>query len=195
MNREKALQKVKPHLTEARYEHTIRVLETAVELGERFGEDQSKIELAAAFHDYAKYWNKEEMKKIILENDLPEDMLAYQSELWHGPVGAVLVRKEYGIEDQDILNAIEWHTTGHANMSKLEKIIFLADYIEPGRNFLGLQEVREAALMDLDEACFLTSRNTIAFLVSRKMLVYPETINAYNAFQKNYQIRRDIKNG
>lgn len=191
MNREEALQEVQPHLTNSRYEHTIRVVETAVALGSRFGENQQKIELAAAFHDYAKYWNKEEMKKIIMDNDLPADMLDYHDELWHGPVGAVLVREKYGIDDQDIFNAIVWHTTGHAQMSKLEKIIFLADYIEPGRNFLGLEEVREAAERDLDEACFLTSRNTIAYLVSRKMLVYPETINAYNAFQKNHHKGRE----
>lgn len=185
MNREEALKEVRPHLTDARYEHTIRVMDTAIELGRRFDEEQHKIELAAAFHDYAKYWNKEEMKTIILENNLPEDMLYYQSELWHGPVGAVLVREKYNIADQDILQAIEWHTTGHAGMSKLEKIVFLADYIEPQRNFLGLEEVREAAERSLDEACFLTSRNTIAYLVAKKMLVYPETVNAYNDFLKN----------
>lgn len=194
MNREEALIRVRPHLTDSRFEHTKRVIETAVELGRRFDENQEKIELAGAFHDYAKYWNKEEMKRIIVEENLPKDMLDYQDEIWHGPVGAVLVRKEYGIEDDDILRAIEWHTTGHAKMSKLEKIIFLADYIEPGRNFLGLEEVREAAQRDLDEACYLTSRNTIAYLASRKLLIYPETVHAYNAFQKSYHMRRENRN-
>lgn len=190
MDKGEALKRVKPHLTEARYQHTERVIDTAVELGRRFGGDEKQIELAGAFHDYAKYRDKEEMKQCILDHNLPGNMLDYHSELWHGPVGAVLVKKEHGIEDEQILSAIEWHTTGHAGMTRLEKIIFLADYIEPGRSFPGVEEVRKAAELDLDEACFLASRNTISYLVSKQMLVYPETVHAYNGLQKELKRKR-----
>ncbi|GAA0482933.1 bis(5'-nucleosyl)-tetraphosphatase (symmetrical) YqeK [Salinibacillus aidingensis] len=180
-----ALEQVRPYLKQERFDHTKRVVDTAVKLAQIYKADQYQTEIAAAFHDLAKYWPKEEMKQIIQTvSYLPKDLLDYHHELWHGPAGAYLVKQKYGIEDQEILDAIRYHTTGRAHMGKLEKIVFLADYIEPGRSFPGVHEVREMAWKDLDEACQMSLHNTIEFLMSKGATIYPDTFYAYNHFTK-----------
>lgn len=180
MDRNEALRIVKGQLPERRFKHTVGVMETAVALAKLYGADEKKAELAAIFHDYAKYRSREEMEKVILEENLPRDLLEHNIELWHAPVGAVLVEKETGISDEDILNSIRYHTTGRAGMTLLEKIIFLADYIEPGRNFPGVDEVRALARENLDFAMIKALANTISFLLEKRQLIYPDTIHTYN---------------
>ncbi|MEC2160030.1 bis(5'-nucleosyl)-tetraphosphatase (symmetrical) YqeK [Virgibacillus halodenitrificans] len=180
MQMEQAVEYVKPHLTKARFEHTLRVAETAVDLAERFGVSREKVELAAIFHDYAKYRPLEEMEDYIKKSELPDNLLTYHHELWHGPVAALLIEKEFNIHDADIKGAIRYHTTGRANMKDIEKVVFIADYIEPGRNFPGVEEVREVVLSDLNLACWMALRNTIEFLVKKKATIYPDTFHAYN---------------
>lgn len=181
MNRERALALVKEQLTEHRYIHTIGVMETSIELAERYRADVKKAELAAIFHDYAKFRSKEEMKQIILDQNMPEDLLVHNMELWHAPVGAYLVEKEAGITDCDVLDAIRYHTSGRPNMTLLEKIVYVADYIEPGRVFPGVKEVRELAQQDLDKALIQSLKNTIMFLLKKNQAIYPDTIFTYNS--------------
>ncbi|MCA0171796.1 bis(5'-nucleosyl)-tetraphosphatase (symmetrical) YqeK [Bacillus sp. RAR_GA_16] len=181
MNRTEALKMVKPHLTEHRYVHTIGVTDTAVELAEKYGADPQRTEIAAVFHDYAKFRPKDEMRQIILEQSLKKDLLEYSPELWHAPVGAYLVRREIGIEDEEILNAIKYHTSGRPNMTLMEKCVFIADYIEPGRSFPGVDEVREVVQKDLDQAIALSLRNTVQFLMKKNQPVYPATFLTYNS--------------
>ncbi|MED0662605.1 bis(5'-nucleosyl)-tetraphosphatase (symmetrical) YqeK [Geobacillus thermodenitrificans] len=181
MEREQALRIVKEQLTEHRYEHTLGVVETAVKLAERYGADVKKAELAAIFHDYAKFRPVEEMKQLILAQNMPNDLLVYNSELWHAPVGAYLVQTEVGIDDPEVLDAIRYHTSGRAGMTLLEKIIYLADYIEPGRRFPGVDDVRRLAEEDLNRALLQAVKNTIAFLLEKGQLIYPDTIHAYNS--------------
>src|SRR5690606_34869812 len=152
MKREEALEIVKKQITEHRYKHTLGVMETAIELAQKYGEDKKKAEIAAIFHDYAKFRDKEEMKSIILTQQMDKELLQYNSELWHAPVGAYLVEKEVNINDTAILDAIRYHTSGRPGMTLLEKIIYLADYIEPGRHFPGVEEVRDLAKEDLNKA-------------------------------------------
>ncbi|WP_026693928.1 bis(5'-nucleosyl)-tetraphosphatase (symmetrical) YqeK [Peribacillus kribbensis] len=180
MNREQALELVKAQITDKRYQHTLGVAESALALARKYGADPHKAELAAIFHDYAKFRPKEEMKQIIIDQEMPSDLLSFHSELWHAPVGAYLVQKETGVEDPEVLDAIKYHTSGRPGMGLLEKIIYLADYIEPGRNFPGVDEVRELAEKDLDAALLKAMKNTISFLLSKSSAVYPETFFAYN---------------
>ncbi|MFS0780839.1 bis(5'-nucleosyl)-tetraphosphatase (symmetrical) YqeK [Bacillus sp. 1P06AnD] len=184
MNREEAMKIVKDQLPEKRYLHSVRVMDTAIELAKRFGVDTKKAEMAGILHDYAKYRPQEELRKIIEENNMPRDLLLFHSELWHAPAGAYLVEHEAGIEDKDVLSAITYHTTGRKGMTQLEKIVFLADYIEPGRQFPGLDEVRKTAENNLDEAVFMALRNTVAFLMSKRSTIYPDTFHAYNDLVK-----------
>jgi predicted HD superfamily hydrolase involved in NAD metabolism len=180
MDREKALSIVREQLTEHRYQHTIGVMETALSLARKYGGDEKKAELAAIFHDYAKFRPKEEMARIISEQGMEPALLNYNSELWHAPAGAYLVEKEAGIADREVLDAIAYHTSGRPGMSRLEKIIYLADYIEPGRHFPGVEEVREMAERDLDQALIQSVKNTIQFLLKKGQPVYPDTFHTYN---------------
>ncbi|KYD10956.1 hypothetical protein B4102_1742 [Heyndrickxia sporothermodurans] len=180
MERNKALQLVAEQLTEKRYIHTLGVVDTAVHLAEKYQVDVKKAELAAIFHDYAKFRPLNEMKQIIVQQKFDEQLLHYNPELWHAPVGAYLVQQEAGILDLDILDAIRYHTSGRKNMTDLEKVIYIADYIEPGRSFPGVEEARKIADKDLDEALLFSVRNTIQFLISKHQAVYPDTFELYN---------------
>jgi predicted HD superfamily hydrolase involved in NAD metabolism len=180
MERDKALALVKEQLTDHRYQHTLGVVSTAIELADRYGVDKYKAELAAIFHDYAKFRPKEEMKEIIETQGMDERLLAYNAELWHAPVGAYLVQKEAGVEDEDILDAIRYHTSGRPGMTRLEKVIYLADYIEPGRHFPGVDEVRELAKHNLEQALITSIRNTIMFLLKKNQAVFPDTFHTFN---------------
>ncbi|RLL48019.1 HD domain-containing protein [Oceanobacillus piezotolerans] len=179
-----AIEIVEPHLTKKRFEHTLRVADTAVDLAEKYNASKEKANLAAVFHDYCKYLPLPEMERWIKNSILPKDLLLYHHELWHGPVASLLIEREHGINDLDIKQAIYYHTTGRANMTKLEMIIFLADYIEPGRSFPGVEEVREWAEKDLIQACRMASRNTIQYLMSKNATIYPDTFYAYNDLTK-----------
>ncbi|WP_163101874.1 bis(5'-nucleosyl)-tetraphosphatase (symmetrical) YqeK [Peribacillus alkalitolerans] len=180
MNRETALSLVKSQMTEHRYLHTLGVVETSIKLANQFGANSYKAEFAAIFHDYAKFRPKDEMREIIISQGMSKDLLEYNEELWHAPVGAYLVEKEAGITDREILDAIKYHTSGRIGMALLEKIVFLADYIEPGRHFPGVEEVRDAAEEDLDKALLLSVRNTIIFLMKKNQRIYPDTFYMYN---------------
>ncbi|MDQ0254325.1 putative HD superfamily hydrolase involved in NAD metabolism [Evansella vedderi] len=182
MNEEQAFAAVKKSLKKRRYEHTIRVTEETERLAQRFNVNVEKARLAAILHDYAKYRPVEEMRKTIKEENLPGNLLNFGDEILHAFVGAFYVAKELNVDDLGVLDAIRYHTTGRANMSNLEKVVFLADYIEPGRSFAGIDEVRLAAETNLDKACFLALRNTINFLVLKQQPVYPETFEAYNDY-------------
>lgn len=180
MNREVALELVEKQLTERRYQHTLGVTESAIELANRYGADVKKAELAAIFHDYAKFRPKDEMRGIIVSQGMTSTLLDFHSELWHAPVGAYLVEKEAGITDTEILDAIRYHTSGRVGMTLLDKVIYLADYIEPGRLFPGVDEVRETAKISLNQAVIEAMRNTIVFLMKKKQAVYPDTFHSYN---------------
>lgn len=180
MEREQALTIVKKQLTDHRYQHTLGVAETAVRLAKQNGINEKKAELAAIFHDYAKFRPKEEMKEIIIQQKMPKELLDFNMELWHAPVGAYLVETEAGLTDQEVLDAIRWHTSGRPGMTKLEKVIYLADYIEPGRHFPGVEEVRELAKISLDKALIKAIQNTILFLLKKDQSIYPDTFHTYN---------------
>ncbi len=180
MERTEALKIVKKQLTDHRFIHTLGVEETSILLAKKYGADPKKAETAAIFHDYAKFRPKEEMREIVRNEGLPQDLVLYGSEVLHAPVGAFLVQKEAGITDPEILSAIYYHTTGKENMTILEKVIFLADYIEPNRHFPGVDAVRELAQKDLDQACLMAVKNTIGFLMKQNQKIYPLTFETYN---------------
>lgn len=191
MDPKQALDLVKKQLTDHRYLHTLGVMETAIKLAKKFGAEEKKAELAAIFHDYAKFRPKEEMKQIIIEQGYSSDLLLFNEELWHAPVGAYLVQQEASINDEEILNAIRYHTSGRPGMTLLEKIIYLADYIEPGRHFPGVEEVRELAEKNLEEALIKSIQNSIVFLMKKNQPIYPDTFLTYNDLVKNRRLKNE----
>lgn len=184
MKTDEAILLVQSQLSKKRFEHTIRVAETAKKLAKRYDIDVKKAELAAILHDYAKDFPTKKLREILVNSQYAGDLLLFHEELWHGPVAAFILETEYGLTDQDILQAIRFHTTGRAQMSKLELIVYVADYIEPGRQFPGIDTVRNLADKDLYKTSWMIARNTIQFLLDKNALVYPDTINVYNDLTK-----------
>ncbi|MEY8417014.1 bis(5'-nucleosyl)-tetraphosphatase (symmetrical) YqeK [Tissierella praeacuta] len=166
---------------EKRHDHSVRVMEVALELAEIYNADIEKVKIAAILHDCAKIIDDTYLLKMASDFDIIlDDCMKYNHELIHGPLGARIAKEEYGIEDNQILNAIYYHTTGKENMNILEKIIYIADYIEPYRNFQGVEEVRKLVAKDLDKAILLAMENTITFLIEKNKLIHPDTIKARN---------------
>lgn len=176
---------IKDRIGEKRFLHTKRVEEVALELAKIHGVDQEKAEIAGFLHDCAKIRDKDELLKAAKENKLLlTKEMQKAPQIIHSYLGAVFAKKFYGIDDEDILNAITYHTTGRVNMSDLEKIIFLADYIEPMRNFDGVEEARELAKKDLDEAMYFALNNTLKFLVTHDTYIVPSTVTARNFYKE-----------
>lgn len=184
MNVTAADEAVKHVLSEKRYAHTIRVMETAEKLSHQYGGDSEGIKLSALLHDYAKCFTIDELKHNIKKYNLPTSLLDYHYELWHGPVSAAIMKHEYGIHDQDVLNAIYYHTTGRVDMTTVENIIFVADYIEPGRSFPGVESVRELAKTDLMLAARAAIKNTITYLMTKDSVIHPDSFYMYNVLTK-----------
>lgn len=180
MERDEILMKIKPRMPEKRYIHTIGVMETAIQLAKLFGEDPKRAETAAMIHDVAKYADVEWMKQVIVREQLDPELLHWNAEILHGPVGAVVARDEFGVTNEDILNAIRHHTTGRAGMTKLEKIVYVADMIEPNRKFDGVARLREIASRDLQEAMRACASHTLSFLIATGQPIYPLSIICYN---------------
>ena len=137
-----------------RFEHTLGVEYTAAALAMRYGSDIDSARAAGLLHDCAKCLSDEKRLSICRKNHIPVTEVERKNPfLLHAKAGAYLAREKYGIKDPDILNAIRSHTTGRKNMSLLEKIIFVADYIEPGRKHApNLTDIRKLAFLDINRA-------------------------------------------
>lgn len=180
MNKEH-MEKIIEDIGSRRFEHSLRVRDTALKLAEINGVDPHKAEIAALYHDCAKIEDEEALLAKAREFDLSLDKYMLEShELIHAHLGAKISEEIYGIKNQDILNAIKYHTTGRDQMSMLEKIIYMADYIEPKRNFPGVEEVRYMAFKDIDKALLLALDKTIISLIEIGKLVHTETLIARN---------------
>lgn len=132
-------------MSEKRFNHVLGVEAAALSLAERYGESKEKASIAALTHDYAKERSDSEFKQVIRDYDYDLDLLNWNNAIWHGLVGAQFVEKELGITDESILQAIRLHTTGASQMSLLDKIIYVADYIEAGRDIPGVEKARAIA--------------------------------------------------
>lgn len=181
MERASLLAAMKDRMPEKRYIHTIGVTDTAMALAEKFGQDPKKAEVAAILHDSCKYADRDWMKQTIIEQQMDPTLLKYHHELWHGPVGAYVAQTEFGVTDADMLNAIRFHTTGRAGMSDLEKIVYIADMIEPNRKFPDVDTLRAAAEeMTLEDLMITCLSHSIQFLMSKHQPVFPDSFNCYN---------------
>lgn len=180
METERLLKEVEKRLPKKRFEHVLRVTETAKRLAERFSVPVEKAELAALLHDIAKYMEPKDMQKLIEENGEDERMLSFHHGIWHAAAGRIIAMDEFGVNDPDVLNAIRYHTTGRTGMSELEKVIYVADLIEPGRNFPGIEELRNAAERSIDIAMKACIAHSVGYLVERQADVFPDSFECYN---------------
>jgi predicted HD superfamily hydrolase involved in NAD metabolism len=174
---------LKENLAEKRYIHVKGVVETAKKLAELNNVPEKKAEIAALAHDVAKNISKDEMKKIIMENRIAISTLEENnSNLWHSIIAPIVAKDKLGIEDEEILDSIRWHTTGKENMSVLAKIIYIADMIEPNRNFDGVEDIRRITFDNLDAGVYEGLTHSIQFLLTKNLVIDENTIKARNYF-------------
>ncbi|WP_326718048.1 bis(5'-nucleosyl)-tetraphosphatase (symmetrical) YqeK [Vagococcus jeotgali] len=185
ISRDELLEKVANQMSNHRFQHVLRVEKKALELARRYHVNLEQASIAALVHDYAKERDDGEMIKLIKSQDFSKELLEYGNPIWHGIVGAYIIEEELGITDQDILDAVRLHTTGAANMSELSKLIYVADYIEEGRDFPGVDEARKLSEIDLDEAVKFEAYQTLNYLLKRKQRIYPKSIETYNTWVVN----------
>lgn len=168
-------------LSQGRYKHSLGVKSSAEKLAKIYGADIVKAKIAGLIHDCAKEMDKLEILDICRKDGYNIDyVLEANPGLLHGAAGAIIARDVMKVRDEDILNAIKNHTTGKKDMSLLEKVIYLADYIEPSRNFPGVEDLRSAAFRSLDEALILSFDKTIEVVISRGDLIHRDTVEARN---------------
>ncbi|WP_396129405.1 bis(5'-nucleosyl)-tetraphosphatase (symmetrical) YqeK [Exiguobacterium mexicanum] len=183
MTYEEAQSLIEATLPEKRYIHTLGVVETAEYLARKYGEDVEAARLAAMLHDYAKYLDADMMRQVVVEENLNPSLLAFDDELLHAPVGAILLDRAYDL-DPAVVSAIKNHTTGEPGMSRLDQILFVADAIEPNRSYPGVDDLRDLADRSLEAAVVATLRQTIAYLLNKSVRIFPLTIETYNHFVK-----------
>ena len=180
-------EKLQSALSVKRYIHTMGVAEEAVRLAEIYGTkaEQQKARVAGLLHDCAKDYPVEMRLRFCKEYKVPlDEIMEKQTDLIHPFLGAEVAKREYLVDDEEILNAIRYHTTGRAAMTFLEKIIFIADYIEPNREkFHGLEEARRLAYLDLDMAMKCILEQTIDFVEKRGRLLHPLSLEALKYYQ------------
>lgn len=174
--------KVEQKMSTERFQHTLRVAEEAKKLAALYDVDEDRAYEAGLLHDYAREMPIEQMRELIIQQSLMEVILDYHPAIWHGPVGAYLIQQDLNVSDQDILAAVCYHTTARAGMSVLEMIIFVADYIEPGRKLPAIDQLRENAAINLQETVLQILKNNIRYIVSREEKIFPDTLYAYNEF-------------
>lgn len=177
---------IKSRMGEKRYIHSVNVAKEAVRLAKKYGADAEKAEIAGILHDITKETPPEEQLQIMLSSDIILSELERTTpKLWHSISGSVYVNKELGITDEDILNAIHYHTTGRPGMSLLEKVIFVADFTGAERDYDGVDEMRKAADISLDAAILNGVAFSISDLAKRKMAIHPDTFNLYQEMLTN----------
>lgn len=171
-------------LDKKRYAHTIGVAYTALSLAMAHGTDLYKAYLAGLLHDNAKCISEEKKRKLCKKHNLVLNEAEEKNpDLLHAKLGALRAKEKYQITDEEVLGAIQYHTTGRPAMTELEKIIYIADYIEPNRKMLpGLSEIRTMAFRDLDRAMVLILQNTLAYLERKGAAVDTLTQETYEYY-------------
>lgn len=188
------IEKIKQILPEKRFNHSLEVAKEAKKMAKNYGADEEKAFLAGVLHDCAKYYSKEKINEICLENSYElDETIKKQIDIAHSFIGYFVSKNEYGIEDFEILNAIKYHTTGKANMNLLEKIIYIADYIEPTRKyFKGLDKARYLAYKNIDKAMEYILENTIKFNEEKGREIHYLSKEAYEFYANK---NREEQNG
>lgn len=177
---------VKASMTAFRFRHTLGVVETAKDLAVMYGVDSDKATIAALLHDIAKEFTSTKKREFCKEHDIyVDDFLQTNIHLIHGAIGAYIAQEDFNIEDKDILNAIINHTLGDYNMSKLEKVVYVADMIEPNRKkHKEIDELRKIAYTDLDQAMLFALNYSVNYLKATKKDVHPILYSIIEEYEK-----------
>lgn len=174
--------KEQSNMDDARFQHCVRVSETARKLAELNNYDPDKAALAGFVHDYAKQVPVEEYIKVIKTKNFDQDLLNWSRAIWHGIVGTYFIQHDLRIDDPEIIQAVNRHTTADVEMTTLDKIVYMADYIEPGRDFPGVEEARKITYKNLDAGVGYQLAHTLEYLIEHRSKIYPRTLEAYNVW-------------
>ncbi len=172
---------IKRRAGEKIFQHSLGVKNTAVHLARLYGLDPEKAALTGMLHDYGKLFDDDTLTRLARQYNLDDPILYQEPVLLHAPIGAILLREEMGLTDEDILEAIRVHTTGLPGMSLLARVIYIADYIEPGRTCPGVQAIRRLAYSNLEGALLAAVDFTIQYVMDRKKLLHPDSIAFRNS--------------
>ncbi|MDP4119679.1 MAG: bis(5'-nucleosyl)-tetraphosphatase (symmetrical) YqeK [Bacillota bacterium] len=168
-------------MSEERYIHSINVATEAVFLAKKYGADEKKAEIAGILHDITKETPKEEQLQIIaMDGIILDDVEKAAPKLWHSISGAAFIKNQLQITDEDIINAVRYHTTARQNMSLLEKVIFVADFTGAERNYPGVEIMRQKSYLGLEEAMAFGLSFSIKDLAERNKPICRCTIDAFN---------------
>ena len=182
MNQEIMRERLSLIMPEGRYKHSLGVAETAEKLAHRYGADPAKAYLAGLLHDIARDFDDNEMLQRAKKANLQVSEYGFAMPLLlHGPVAATMAQDEYGVVDSEILNAIAVHTLGSEYMNQLDKILFVADKIEPNRRHGAAEELRRLAEQDLDTALLGCLDESIRYTLKIGCLLHPTSLKARNA--------------
>jgi len=171
--------------------HTKGVCDCAKELALKYGANPDKAFMAAQFHDMFRGTDIDIINKYIMELRLNNKYLN-NANLAHGKIAAAIMKRDWNIHDEDILNAVSFHTTGRIEMSVLEKVIFLADAIEPARDYPGVDKLRKLAKENLDRACFESLKGTIKFLKQQGVFIDEDTIAARDDLKEELMNSKEL---
>lgn len=176
--------KLGQYLDERRVAHSVHVMEAAIKLAELYCPELSaRCAVAGLLHDHAKQMSGKELKAVVKGNGQEitqaEKLMPF---LLHGKAGAILLMERFGIEDQEVCQAISDHVTGRRGMGMLSKIIYVADQIAQDRDHEGVEELRKAARSDLDQAAFLVARYKLMYIIGIGRFVDQNTLDSYNEY-------------
>lgn len=172
-------------LSKKRFRHSMNVAEECWKLAERFGADKKRCYLAGLLHDIMKEDLPDRQKQYTLESGLNPDPAEIASRaLWHGVAGGYYVREKLGINDDEIIGAIRYHTVGCARMTLLEKIVYLGDMISEERDYKGVEKMREYCYEDIDKAMSIALIYQIQSVAGKCALLPVSTFEAYNYYLK-----------
>ncbi len=170
-------------LSAKRFVHTVNVAEEAKRLALIWGVDPEKAYLAGLIHDIAKELPEEESKKLLVETD--EDVSEVDSVALHGFLAAYIAKTKLGVTDGEVLDAARYHTTGRVGMNMLEKIVYVADFTEPGRHYPQSAEVRRISETNMDEAVLKEADYVIKFIIDSGRVLHTTTVEMRNSFLMN----------
>lgn len=178
---EPIIERVRGRLKPNRFKHTMGVAEEAVDMALKYGTDPEAMFLCAIFHDYAKHLPHNDLVQMADELGVESDfVMDHAPSLLHGHVSAEMARRDFDLNDETLLNAIRWHTVGRVGMTLEDKIIYLADAIEPYRDYPGVDEMRTAAEESLEKAILLSVNSTIKYVIESGGLIHPNSIAMRN---------------
>lgn len=181
-SRDELIEKVRMKMSNKRFQHVLRVEDMSLILAKKNNVSLEKASIAALVHDYGKERPDDDYIELIKKNNLDTDLMKYGNAIWHGLLGSYFIENELQIKDEDILQAVQLHTTGAAEMSGLDCVLYVADYVEVGRQFPEVDKARDLALRNLDDAVAFETEQTLLYLIQKKALVYPKTLETYNAW-------------